>query len=441
MPPAMPIRLGVISLGCPKNLVDTERALGQVVGGGVVLVEDIAAADWIVINTCGFIEEAKRESIETVLEIARLKEENPSLKIAVTGCLSQRYGADLANELPEADFFTGILTRRNVQALEREMTGRARPLPHLEDDDRRRLRITAKHIAYLRIAEGCDNRCSYCAIPDIRGPMRSRPIENVIADAEELLSDGAVEINVIAQDTCRYGIDLYGRERLCEVLAELARLNPAGWVRLLYAHPAHFTDDILAAIEKGPPIVPYIDLPLQHISDRILSRMGRQITRAQAEALVKNIRRRIPRVFIRTTFIVGFPTETDGEFRELVDFVAESRFERLGAFAYSREEGTPAFGFEGQIDEAEKERRLDILMETQRQIALEQNASLEGSTISGIIDGPSGRDTLELAGRTYGDAPEVDGTVLARGVGEPGEIVNFRITGVEEYDLVAEIER
>jgi len=441
MPPAQPIRLGVISLGCPKNVVDTERAIGQLVGGSVILVEDFADADWILINTCGFIEEAKSESIETILQIARLKEDNPDLKLAVAGCLSQRYGEELSLQLPEADFLTGVLTRRNIADLAVEMTGAPAVCTYGENDDRQRLRITPRHIGYLRIAEGCDNRCSYCAIPDIRGPLVSRPFENVIADAAELLSDGVVEIDVIAQDTTSYGIDLYGKTRLGEILRELARMNPSGWVRLLYAHPAHFSDDVISAIETGYPIVPYVDLPLQHISDRILSAMGRKVTRARVEEIIRAARERIPGVFIRTAFIVGFPGESEEDFAELLDFVKNTRFERMGAFPYSREDETPAAGFDAHIEEDEKFRRLDLLMTAQAQVARLFNESLVGSRLPGIIDGPSGRDDLPLAGRLYGDAPEVDGTVFTSGNTPPGEIVEFAITGVEDYDLVAEIVR
>lgn len=436
-----PVRLGVISLGCPKNLVDTERALGQLAGERVVIVEDVRTADWIMINTCGFIDEAKRESIETILEVARLKEEHPNIRIAVTGCLSERYGRQLTDEMGEVDFLTGILTRENIRLLAKTMTGFSGSMPHGEDDDRQRLRITPRHMAYLRISEGCDNRCSYCAIPDIRGGLKSRPFENVIADAEELLSDGAVEINVIAQDTTSYGRDLYDRSRLGELLGELGRLNPEGWVRLLYAHPAHFSEDVTAAIEKGYPIVPYADLPLQHINDRVLGAMGRKVTRRRIEELIGEVRERIPGVYIRTAFIVGFPGETEAEFEELLDFVRETRFERLGAFAYSREDSTAAAEFAGQIPEAEKERRLALLMETQAEVAFEFNEGLVGETIRGIVDGASDREAGELAGRTYGDAPEVDGTVFALGEERPGELVDFRITGVHEYDLIAEIVR
>jgi len=441
MPSAGPVKLAVVSLGCAKNLVDTERALGQMVSDSLVLVDDFLQADWVLVNTCGFIEEAKSESIETVLEIAELKKENPHLKIAVAGCLSQRYADSLPAELPEADAVVGILTRANAARLLQRITGHAGACPYGEDTDRRRLRITPGHFAYLRVSEGCDNRCAYCAIPDIRGPLRSRPLENVLADAEELVSDGAVELNIIAQDTTSYGIDLYGAPRLGELLGELAHINPHGWLRLLYAHPAHISGDVIDALEKGYPIVPYLDLPLQHINDFVLARMGRGVTKGQVRDIISAVRRRVPGVHIRTTFIVGFPGEGEDEFAELMDFIRETRFERLGAFAYSREEGTRASEMTGQVDEDEKLRRLDILMETQREIAYDFNRSLVGKRLRGIIDGPSGRDDLPLAGRTYGDAPEVDGTVLASGQAAAGELVEFEITGTEDYDLTAEVRR
>lgn len=438
MPPPEPLKLAVISLGCPKNIVDTERAMGQLVGKGVAVVDDPREADWILINTCGFIEEAKAESIEMILEIASLKEQHPQIRIAVAGCLSQRYGHDLAGELPEVDFTVGLLTRENVALLERKMTGTASPLQYAEHDDRQRFRITPRHTAYLRISEGCNNRCSYCAIPEIRGPLKSRPFESVIADAQELLGDGAVEINIVAQDTTVYGLDLYGKSRLGEVVGELARLNPSGWVRILYAHPAHLEGDVIDALEGGFPLVPYLDLPLQHINDRLLTSMGRNVTRARVEALIKELRSRVAGLFIRTAFIIGFPGETEREFAELIDFVESTRFERLGAFPYSHEEGTRAYDFDGLVSDEEKYQRLDRLMAVQKTIAFEQNRSLVGKRLAGIIDAPSGRDDLKLAGRLYGDAPEVDGTVFTGGA-EVGRIVTFEITGVEDYDLIAEV--
>ncbi len=436
-----PVRLAVISLGCPKNLVDTERALGQMAPQGIVLVDDLAGADWVLINTCGFIEEAKAESIDTVLQVASLKDEKASLKIAVAGCLSERYIESLGAELPEADAVVGLLTRANVARLLQCITGAPGACEYAEDDDRQRLRITSRHFAYLRISEGCDNRCAYCAIPDIRGGLVSRPFENVLADAAELVGDGAVELNIIAQDTTSYGMDLYGRSRLGELLDRLAGINRSGWLRLLYAHPAHIDDDCIAALEKGYPIVPYLDLPLQHVSDRMLDLMGRGVTRRQIENVIFRVRDRVPGVYIRTAFIVGFPGERAEDFDELLDFIRQMRFERLGAFVYSREEGTRAADLPGQVDNEQKIARLDALMEAQQRIASEANHSLVGKHITGIIDGPSGRDDLPLAGRTYGDAPEVDGTVLAVGEGAPGEIVNFEITGVDDYDLVAVVRR
>jgi ribosomal protein S12 methylthiotransferase len=439
MPVGKSVRLGVISLGCPKNLVDTERALGQLAESGVVIVEELTDADWVLINTCGFIEDAKTESLETILEVARLKESNPSLKIAVAGCLAERYGEALAVELGEVDFFTGVLKRENVGKLYHAMTGKSKPARLSELSDSGRLRITPPHIGYLRISEGCDNRCAYCIIPDIRGGLVSRPMETVIQDAVELVSAGAVELNVIAQDTTAYGLDLYGEKRLAQLLVELRKVNPKGWVRLLYAHPRHLGEDVIEVLASGAPFVRYVDLPLQHISDPVLKKMGRKVSRKQIEALIVRIRERIPEVFIRTAFIVGFPGETEEQFEELIDFVKATRFERLGAFEYSREEGSAAAAFGGQVSAKEKKRRLDKIMSTQKKIALDFNKSLVGKIVAGIVDQtPSGDDCVSQ-GRTYGDAPDVDGTALIRGVRTKEVLVKMRLVGVEEYDMLAEV--
>ncbi len=435
------VRLGVISLGCPKNLVDTERALGQLLSGHIVLVEDIADADWVLINTCGFIQDAKDEAKNTIKEVASLKRQNENLRIAVAGCLSQRYGDSLLSELDHVDYLTGVLTRDNVCDLAKAISGRAARTSYAEFDDRQRLRITPRHTGYLRITEGCNNRCSYCAIPSIRGPLRSRPFENVIADAEELLSDGVVELNVIGQDTTAYGLDFYEKYRLSDLLTELGRLNRRGWVRLLYAHPAHLDDKVIDCLQQGFPFVPYLDLPLQHISDRILSLMGRKVSRTRIESLLKQARYYIEGLYVRTSFIVGFPTETPAEFEEVISFIESFRFERLGAFTYSCEDGTEAAGFDGQISDEEKNSRLDRIMKTQADIAFEFNRCLVGTRIPGIIDGRSDREDLPLLARTYGDAPEVDGTVYAAGSAKEGSLVTLHITGVDGYDLLAEVVR
>lgn len=441
MSPGRTVRLAVVSLGCPKNLVDTERALGEILSAGVMLVDDPARADWILINTCGFIADARQESRDAIAQAVRFRRRSRRLMVVVAGCLSERLGGKLNREIGPVDFVTGVLSRENARKIARKITGHDAHCDYAENDDRQRLRLTPRHVAYLRISEGCDNRCAYCAIPDIRGPLRSRPFENVIADAQELLADGAVELNVIAQDTTAYGMDMYGRPRLAELLRELARLNPRGWVRLLYAHPAHTGEDVVAVLAKGAPFAPYVDLPLQHVNDRILGLMGRRVTRARIEEIIQQLRARIPGVFIRTAFIVGFPSETRAEFDELLAFIRETKFERLGAFAYSPEEGTPAGAMSGQIPFEERVGRLDELMRVQAKIAFAANASLVGAKVPGIIDGMSGRDDRPLLGRTAGDAPDVDGTVFASGRAKPGDMVTMKIVGVDDYDLLAEVVR
>lgn len=425
--------MGIISLGCPKNLVDAEQLLAALAQAGCIVCEELDDAQTIIINTCGFIQDAKEESLDLIFRCAEQKQHGPLEKLIVTGCLAQRYKHELAQQLPEADAVVGLNSIDEIVGL---CTGRAAGraacgvLP--------RLRLTPRHFAYLRIAEGCDNRCAYCTIPDIRGPLQSFPLEDLVREAEQLADDGAKELCLIAQDTTCYGIDVDGTPRLHELIERVAGIDAVQWIRLLYAHPAHVYPQLVDTLASTPKVVPYVDLPIQHISDRILAAMRRRVSQAQVRALIAELRERIPQCFIRTALIVGFPGEGTEEFGELRSFVEDMRFERLGAFVYSQEEHTPAAEFDGQVPEDVKQERLDAIMALQQGIAFEFNESLIGKTLPCVIDAPGEQDDLWV-GRTYGDAPEVDGSIYVRDSSlVPGQFLTLRVTAVQDYDLVGE---
>ena len=426
--------MGVISLGCPKALVDSERIMGRLAEAGCIVCEDLDDADVLIVNTCGFIQAAKEESLDVVFRCAEQKRQGHLQKLIVTGCLAQRYPDELARELHEADAVVGLHSEDEIVKL---CLGRDPGLPVC--DMPTRLRLTVRHVAYLRIADGCDNRCAYCAIPDIRGPFRSTPLERLLDEASQLADDGAREFCVIAQDTTLYGSDLYGRPRLHELLQRLAEIPGVEWVRLLYTHPVHYYPELIETLAAGGKLLPYVDLPIQHASDRILADMGRRVTQAQIRSLVAELRKGLPGCFMRTTAIVGFPGEGEREFEELLQLVRDMRFERLGAFTYSPEEGTPAERFPGQVPESVREERLDAVMAAQQQIAFEFNASLVGQELPCVIDGTA-QEPQEWLGRTYGDAPDVDGCIyVGKSPGlAPGDFVTLRVTGTRDYDLVGE---
>ena len=442
----MAIKVGLASLGCAKNLVDSELILGFLREGGIEVCEDLGEAEVVIVNTCAFIAEAERESAGIIRRLEGLKSQGLIGRIVVAGCLPARRGSRVGGRFPGVDRVIRQADIPHVAAIVRSLGSGPRgaaAVPaagqYLYDHSDPRLRLTPPHYAYLKIGEGCDNRCSYCLIPSIRGPFRSRSPESVLEEARLLVEGGARELNLIAQDSTAFGSDRPGGEGLAPLLVRMARIRGARWIRLLYGHPARYTDALLRVIAGEEKICRYVDFPLQHISDRVLSAMRRRMTKAQIVDRLARVRRLVPGVTVRTVFIVGFPGETDKEFEELLDFVRGARFERLGAFAYSREAGTDAARLDGHLPARVKRERLHRLMSLQREIVREQNEEMLGRTTAVMVDERI-EGSFQLRGRTAGDAPEVDGTVYLTGGGaSPGEIVAARITGMMEYDLVGEI--
>jgi len=446
------MRIGIKSLGCPKNLVDTEVIYGKLREKGYQISGKIDNSDIVIINTCSFIRDAVEESIEEILNLVKLKKEGKIKHIIVTGCLPQRYKDDnLYQELPEVDAFLGVgdlLEIDNVikSVLKGEQIYKVSPEPKfLYNHNTPRTVLTPQHYAYIKISEGCQNNCSYCLIPQLRGNHRSRKMEDIIEEVK-LLSEkqNLSEIILIGQDTTLYGIDLYGEYKLAELLKKLSllELNNLKWIRLLYTHPTHYNDELIEVIASYPKICPYLDLPLQHISDKILKRMNRPVKKNYIISLINKLRDRISNLTLRTTFIVGFPGETDQDFEELLDFVKEFRFERLGAFIFSREEGTPAYDFPQQIPMRIKKECLKELMLTQQSISKEINRSYMGKDIEVLIDEIKPGKPKIAIGRTKGDAPEIDGKVAIRGdKTQVGKFIKVKVTEASEYDLVGEISK
>jgi ribosomal protein S12 methylthiotransferase len=441
------IRVGFVSLGCAKNLVDSEVMLGELAGHGFVICERPEDADVVVINTCCFIGDAREESRSTIRQALKLRDKGTIKRVVVAGCMVRKASAQDVPELREADALVGLFDVHRLaeacRAAAKPRSG-ADPRPDFVSKkpcdwtpDVNRLRLTPRHFAYVRIADGCDNRCTYCIIPDVRGRYRSKPKEMIISEVRELAADGAKEICLIAQDTSFYGCESGGKGGLRALLESVCAVDGVEWVRLLYTHPAHLGDDVLDVMASEKKIVKYVDLPIQHISDPVLKAMGRRAGRRVVEGVIWKIRSRIPGAFIRSTVIVGFPGETEAQFRELLDFLGEARFERLGAFAYSREEGTAAAKMAGQIPEEIKQERFDAVMSRQQEIAFAFNKGLIGKKVECIVDGPDGKARLRRLARTYGDAPEVDGMLKLRGSdAAPGSILTVTVTGVSGYDLV-----
>ena len=440
----MATSVGMVSLGCVKNQVDGEVIMASLQKAGYEIKDDAAMADVAIVNTCGFIEDAKKESIEEILELAKLKKEGKIKAVLVTGCLAERYREEILKELPEADGVVGIGANGQIASLIEEVLKGTRPgiFPPKEDMPLcgERILTTPSYFAYLKIAEGCDNCCTYCAIPLIRGGYRSRTMEDILEEAESLVRDGAKELIVVAQDTSRYGLDLYGKLALPELLNRLCELEGVEWIRLLYCYPDFMTDELIETIASQKKIVKYVDLPLQHASGNVLRAMNRRGNRESLTALIHKMREKIPGLVLRTTLITGFPGETEEDFTELAEFAKEIRFERLGCFAYSQEEGTPAALFSNQIDEEEKRHRMDIIMEMQMEIMQENGEGQIGKTLKVLTEGFD-RYAECYFGRSYGDSPDIDGKVFFTSPGKKphyGEFVNVRIDDCMDCDLMGE---
>ncbi|MEX2185481.1 MAG: 30S ribosomal protein S12 methylthiotransferase RimO [Pirellulales bacterium] len=434
-----------VSLGCPKNLVDSERMLGLLQLDGYRLVAEPDGADFVVVNTCGFIESARTESFGAIDEMLELKRDGRTRGVIVSGCLAEREREQLLVDRPDIDHLVGVFGREEVTKVADRLIGGLdeqrnvfQPAPANPLSDRQRLRITPRHFAYLKISEGCDRLCTFCAIPKMRGKHATKPIEEVVAEARELAADGVRELVVVAQDTTYYGLDLYGRTRLADLLAELEQVDGLDWIRLMYMYPMYFGDDVIDRIAESKKIVPYLDMPLQHINDRMLKRMQRRVNRHETEELLLKLRSRISNLVMRTTFIAGFPGETEEDFVELADFVRQQKFERLGVFTYSLEADTPAAKLPEHVSEEVKNQRRDRLMEVQQEVAFAWNKAQVGRRMDVLLDVAVPGEKNAWIGRSYADAPDVDGVVYVTGKKlRAGQIVPCEIVATREYDLVA----
>ena len=435
-----------VSLGCDKNLVDTEMMLGMLAERGHTFTDSEEEAQAVVVNTCCFIGDAKEESVNTLLQMAQLKKEGRIRVLIAAGCLAQRYREEIRQEIPEVDEILGTMAIDSIaDAIDEAEAGRREN--HITEPDapivygKKRSVTTGGHYAYLKIAEGCDKRCTYCIIPKVRGSYRSVPMEALVKEAEELAQAGVRELILVAQETTVYGKDLYGKKALPELLEKLCRIPGLYWIRLLYCYPEEITDELIACMKKEPKICHYLDMPIQHASDRILKRMGRRTNQQELRERIGRLREEIPDICLRTTLISGFPGETQEEFEELYNFADEMEFDRLGVFPYSQEEGTPAAEFPDQIPQEVRESRRDELMELQQEIAFEKAQAQKGRTLLAMIEGKVEDENAYVA-RTYMDAPGVDGLLFINTSKQllTGDFVRVRVTGSYEYDLIGELE-
>jgi ribosomal protein S12 methylthiotransferase len=450
-PPA--IKVGFVSLGCAKNLVDSEVMLGSLLRDGMELTENAQEADVVIVNTCGFIEASKKESIDAILKANELRETGNCKALIMAGCLTQRYPKDLQKELPEVDAIVGLNEVPRIGQIVREILAKnghtapqlfwSGPANYVPDYAAPRFRLTPKHHAYVKVAEGCNHPCTFCSIPRIRGKHRSRAVNDVLSEIRGLVSNGAREINLISQDTTFYGKDLDpqapgprdGKSLLCELLREIQEIDGDFWVRLLYTHPYHWNDELIETIAACDKVCRYVDMPLQHINDEMLKQMRRETSGQYIRDLVARIRRGIPGIALRTTFIVGFPGETEKQFEELLQFIAEAKFERLGMFQYSQEDHTPAGTMAAQLSVKEKKKRYQRAMALQQKVSREVQGGFVGQTIRVLIEEQSNGGWV---GRSHADAPEIDGSVQVTGRAQIGEFARVRITGASEYDLTGE---
>lgn len=437
-------KIAMIGLGCPKNQVDGEILLSSLVSDGFEITAELETADVVIVNTCGFIEDAKKEAIDNILYVAELKNEGTVKGLVVTGCLAERYQKEISVEIPEVDAVVGIGANGDIAKICKDVLkgNKVNTFPSkyclsLEGD---RILTTPSHYAYLKIAEGCSNCCTYCAIPSIRGKFRSREMENIISEAKNLAKEGIKELVVVAQDTTRYGIDLYGELKLPQLLKELCKIDGIEWIRILYCYPECITDELIEVMASEEKICNYIDLPLQHADSDVLQRMNRTGDEKSLGELIEKIRAKVPDVVIRTTFITGFPGETEENFETLSRFVNNVKFDRLGCFAYSPEEGTFAAKMENQIDDEVKAHRSEIIMQQQYEIFSQKQGSKVGTVMTAIVDGFDEENMLYM-GRTYMDAPEIDSSVIISTEDEleQGQFVQIKILGVDDCDLVGEV--
>lgn len=443
------MKINLVSLGCARTLVDSEVALGSLKKEGHEIVSGLHKANVAIVNTCGFIDEAKTESIETILSLCEMKKKGKLKAVIVLGCLAQRHGEELKKELgDEVDGIIGTDSYGNLAEILRPLESKNKKIyevkakPHfLLDENTPRVSLTPAHYAYVKISEGCINACSYCVIPKMKGLHRSRTIESILNEIIQITDERKIsEINLIGQDTAAFGYDRSKRFELGELLSRAARLNRVPWLRLLYAHPGHVTEEIVNAMAENPSICKYVDFPIEHSHDAMLKRMNRGVDRAKMDWGIRELRKKMPKAAIRTTVIVGFPGETDEEFEDLMDYLRLHRFERLGAFKFSKEEGARAYNLPGQISEELKEERFNRIMELQKEISQEMNESMVGKTLEVLVDEKDKDETDSYLARTEMDAPEVDGQVIVHSVRKlnPGQFIKVKVTDALEYDLIAE---
>lgn len=446
-------KVGFVSLGCPKNLVDSEVMMGKLAAAGYEITNDAGDADTVVVNTCGFIESAKAESVEAILEATRLKSEGGAKRVVVAGCLVERYRDELMKELPEVDAFIGTNeVERILEAADETSSFKELPLlpignksaTYLYDFDTPRMRATSSHTAFIKIAEGCDRPCAFCSIPAMRGSFRSRRFGSILKEAQDLAGQGVKEVVLIAQDSSRFGEDLGETDALAKLIRALGEVEGLEWIRVMYAYPTHISDEFLAAIAETPKAVKYLDMPLQHASRSVLKLMKRGGTRESLEKLIRRVREKVPGITIRTTFITGFPGETEEDFKELVSFVRNCEFDNVGVFTYSDEEGTPAFDLPEKVDARTAKRRRTALMKEQARISKRKNRSKLGQHLRVLFEGVSKESDLLFQGRHEGQAEEIDGYILINDVPEsfslqPGDFCSVEITDSLEYDLIGKI--